>query len=379
MIPVAQARQRILEAFAPLPAEQVAVSQADGRVLAQDVAARVTKPPQDVSAMDGYAVHAADVATVPVDLTVVGEAPAGGAYDRALGRGESVRIFTGGPLPAGADAVVIQENTERDGDRVTVKNSVEAGRFVRARGLDFREGDIGCSAGERLGARQIGLIAAMNVPWVMVTRRPRIAILGTGDEIVNPGDPLGPNQIISSNSLALAAIVREAGAEALNLGIATDNEASLRRMIAGARHADLLVVSGGMSVGEHDLVRHVLGDDGLELDFWKIAMRPGNPVSPLVCGHLFLRPAIGRMLGLSAPDDGEDRAILGCDLKANDEREDYLRAHLERDGDGNWVATPFPAQDSSMLATLARAGCLVVRPPHAPAVPAGDKVRIVRL
>jgi molybdopterin molybdotransferase len=397
MIPVADARRRILEAFSALPAEQVAISQADGRVLAQDVAARVTKPPQDVSAMDGYAVRAVDVASVPVDLKVVGEAPAGGAYDRSLAQGEAVRIFTGGPLPEGADAIVIQENTDRDGDRVTVRKSADAGRFVRARGLDFHAGDIGCTAGERLGARQIGLIAAMNVPWVMVTRRPRIAILGTGDEIVNPGDPLGPNQIISSNSLALAAIAREAGAEALNLGIATDNEASLRGMIAGARQADLLVVSGGMSVGEHDLVRHVLGDDGLALDFWKIAMRPGkpltfgrlgdtpmlglpgNPVSTLVCGHLFLRPAIGRMLGLAREDDGEDRAQLGSDLKANDEREDYLRARLERDAQGNWIATPFGAQDSSMLATLARADCLVVRAPHAPASPAGETVRIVRL
>ncbi|MDA1071924.1 MAG: molybdopterin molybdotransferase MoeA, partial [Proteobacteria bacterium] len=209
MIPVAQARRRILDGFAALPAEQVAISQADGRVLAEDVAARVTKPPQDVSSMDGYAVHAADVASVPAALIVVGEAPAGGAYGMALGRGEAVRIFTGGPLPEGADAVVIQENTVRDGDRVIVRESVAPGRFVRRKGLDFRAGDIGCAAGTRLGARQIALIAAMNVPWVMVTRRPRIAILGTGDEIVNPGDPLGPNQIISSNSLALAAIVRE--------------------------------------------------------------------------------------------------------------------------------------------------------------------------
>ena len=396
MIPVAQARRRILDGFAALPAEQVAISQADGRLLAEDVVARVTKPPQDVSSMDGYAVHAADVASVPAALIVVGEAPAGGAYGTALGRGEAVRIFTGGPLPEGADAVVIQEDTVRDGDRVIVRESVAPGRFVRRKGLDFRAGDIGCAAGTRLGARQIGLIAAMNVPWVMVTRRPRIAILGTGDEIVNPGDPLGPNQIISSNSLALAAIVREAGAEALNLGIATDNEASLRRMIAGARQADLLVVSGGMSVGDHDLVRHVLGDDGLALDFWKIAMRPGkpltfgrlgdtpmlglpgNPVSTLVCGHLFLRPAIGRMLGLRDDGDGEDRAVLGIDLKANDEREDYLRARLERGEDGGWVATPFAAQDSSMLATLAQAGALVVREPHAPAARAGETCRIVR-
>ena len=397
MIAVAEARERILAAFDPLPPEQVAISQADGRVLAEDAVARVTKPPQAVSAMDGYAVIAADVARVPAELRVVGEAPAGGAYGGRLGPGEAVRIFTGGPLPDGADAIVIQENTSREGDRVRVTHAVEAGRFVRARGLDFSAGDTGCTAGQRLGARQIGLIAAMNLPWVMVTRRPRIAILGTGDEIVNPGDPLGPNQIISSNSLALAAIVREAGAEAVNLGIATDNEASLRRMIAGARQADLLVVTGGMSVGDHDLVRHVLGADGLDLDFWTIAMRPGkpltfgrmgqtpmlglpgNPVSTLVCGHLFLRPAIDRMLGLHQDDHGAERARLGVALKANDEREDYLRASLSRDAEGGWIATPFAAQDSSMLATLARADALVVRAPHAPAARAGDSCRIVRL
>ena len=396
MIPVADARRRILAGFSPLAGEQIAISQAHGRVLSEAVRARLTKPPHDVSAMDGYAVRAEDVAKVPAVLKVVGEAPAGGAYDAPIGPGEAVRIFTGGPLPEGADAIVIQENTTRDGARVTVTTGVTKGRFVRRRGLDFAEGDAGPATGTRLGPREIGLIAAMNVPWVMVARRPRVAILSTGDEIVMPGEPLGPNQIVSSNALALASIVTASGGEPVNLGIATDDEASLRRLVAGAERADLLVVTGGMSVGEHDLVRHVLGEDGLDLDFWKIAMRPGkplsfgrfgatpmlgfpgNPVSTLVCGHLFLRPAIARMLGLE-DDDGEENARLGIDLAANDEREDYLRADLVRDAEGTWVATPFPAQDSSMLAVLARARCLVVRAPHAPAARAGETVRIVRL
>jgi molybdopterin molybdotransferase len=396
MIPVADARRRILAGFAPLAGEQIALSQAHGRVLSEGVTARLTKPPHDVSAMDGYAVRAQDVAQVPAMLKVVGEAPAGGAHDTPIGPGEAVRIFTGGPLPEGADAIVIQENTTRDGDRVTVTAGAARGRFVRRRGLDFTEGDAGPAAGTRLGPREIGLIAAMNVPWIMVARRPRVAILSTGDEIVMPGEPLGPNQIVSSNALALASIVTAAGGEPVNLGIATDDEASLRRLVAGAERADLLVVTGGMSVGEHDLVRHVLGEDGLDLDFWKIAMRPGkplsfgrfgatpmlgfpgNPVSTLVCGHLFLRPAIARMQGLE-DDDGEETARLAVDIGANDERQDYLRAELARDGEGGWVATPFPAQDSSMLAILARAGCLVVRAPHAPAAAAGETVRIVRL
>jgi molybdopterin molybdotransferase len=397
MIPVAEARSRILGTFSRLPAEQVAISEASGRILAEDVFSRITKPPHPVSAMDGYAVRARDVTEAPVDLRIVGEAPAGGAYGKALQAGEAVRIFTGGPVPDGADAIVIQENTERNGDTVTIKERVSEGRYVRQKGLDFSEGDAGPPAGRKLGPREIGLIAAMNVPWLKVTRRPRVAILGTGDEIVMPGEPLGPNQIISSNSLSLAAIVREAGGEPSNLGIVRDDEEALRAILDGAARADLLVVTGGMSVGEHDLVRKVLAEQGLNLDFWKIAMRPGkplafgqlrdlpvlgfpgNPVSTLVCGHLFLRPAIAALLGEHAPDLGEDVAELGADMGENDERQDYVRARLERSEGGAFLATPFSRQDSSMLATLSQAGCLVVRPPHAVPAKAGERVAIVRL
>ena len=396
MISVDEARSRILRHFARLPAEQIAISEAAGRVLAENVVSRVTKPPRAVSAMDGYAVRAADVAATPTDLDIVGEAPAGGAHDAGLLPGQTVRIFTGGPLPPGADSIVIQENTVRDGDRVTVNVAVDEGRYVRRKGLDFSEGDPGPCAGRRLGPREIGLIAAMNVPWIKVTRRPRVAIVGTGDEIVMPGEPLGPNRIASSNSLALAAIVEEAGGDATSLGIARDDETAIRDIVRGAARADLLVITGGMSVGERDLVRAVLAGEGLELDFWKIAMRPGkplafgslgptpmlgfpgNPVSALVCGLLFLRPAIAAMLGETIPDDGRDTAILGADLVGNDERQDYLRAILDRGANGAAVARPFPRQDSSMLAALANAACLIVRPPHAPPAAAGDTVEIVR-
>ena len=397
LLPVEEALERVKAAFGPLPAEQVSVAEALGRVLADDVEARVTQPPAAVSAMDGYAVRAADVAEPPVVLRTIGEAPAGGAYEGTVGPGEAVRIFTGGPVPDGADAIVIQEDTESQDDRVTVRVSAPEGNYIRPAGLDFSAGVVGLRAGRRLTARDVGLAAAMNVPWLAVRRKPRVALLATGDEIVRPGDPVGPHQIVSSNTLALAALVTEAGATPIDLGIARDNEDSLRRMAAAAAGADLLVTSGGASVGERDLVQQVLGKVGFELDFWRIAMRPGkplmfgrigatpllgvpgNPVSALVCGLLFLRPAIGVMLGVEDEQPAAEAAVLGCDLGANDRRQDYLRARLERGPEGELVATPFSRQDSSMLSTLVAAGCLVVRPPQAPPAKAGDRVEIIRL
>lgn len=397
MIPVAEALRRILADLPATPPEIVSVADASGRALAEDVVARVTQPPADVSAMDGYAVRAADVATVPARLKVVGEAPAGGAYPHPLGPGEAVRIFTGGPLPKGADAIVIQEDTTREGDYVTVRESAPPGRYVRVAGLDFRAGEVGLRAGRILGARDVGLAAAMNVPWLAVRRRPRVALLATGDEIVRPGEPIGPNQIVSSNALALAALIRASGGEPVDLGIARDDRASLQAIADGARGVDLLVTLGGASVGEHDLVRAALGERGLTLDFWQIAMRPGkplmfgqmgetamlglpgNPVSSLVCGLLFVRPAIRRMLRVEPAAPARGQAVLGRDLPANDRREDYLRSRLERRADGVLVATPFETQDSSMLSTLARSDCLVVRPPHAPPAKAGETVEFVDL
>ena len=397
MISVEEARRRLLAPLKPLGAEQVGLADAPGRVLAEDVAARRTQPPFAVSAMDGYAVRAADVVRVPARLRVVGSVPAGQAYPHPLNAGEAVRIFTGAPVPAGADAIVIQEDTERDGDIVTVREAAPQGHYVRPAGLDFREGDVGLRAGRRLTARDVGLAAAMNRPWLLVRRRPRIAILPTGDEVVMPGDPVGPNQIVSSNGLALSALVTQCGGIPVHLPIAPDDQSALQRIAQGAAGADFLVTSGGASVGEHDLVRDALGTSGLTLDFWKIAMRPGkplmvgrfretpmmglpgNPVSTLVCGVLFLKPAIERLLGLETAEAPPLRARLALDLPANDQRQDYLRATLKRSADGTLEARPFKRQDSSMMSTLAHADCLVMRQPRAPAAAAGDSVEIILL
>lgn len=394
MIPVEEALAKILTSLTPLGAEEVSVEAALGRVLAEDVAARVTQPPKPVSAMDGYAVKAADVASVPVTLTVVGEAPAGRGYQGMVETGQAVRIFTGAPLPDGADSIVIQEDTEASGTSVTVKEAPAPGNFVRPAGLDFRTGDIGIAAGKLLTARDIGLAAGMNHPWLRVVRRPRIAILATGDEIVRPGDPIGRDQIVSSNALALSAFVRGAGGEPLVLGIAPDEMDGLTRMIAGARGADLLVTTGGASVGDHDLIQTVLGETG-SLDFWKIAMRPGkplmfgkihdtpvlglpgNPVSSMVCALLFLGPAIERLLGRSARGPETQPARLTAGLKPNDRRQDYLRATLSVDADGTMLATPFAKQDSSQFSLLTKADGLLVRPPHDPARSAGETVQVI--
>jgi molybdopterin molybdotransferase len=312
-----------------------------------------------------------------------------------VGPGEAARIFTGAPLPTGTDTIVIQEDTERDGDRVRVRETAVHGRYVRREGLDFREGEVLLPAGHRLTARDIGLAAAMNRPWLFVHRRPRVGILSTGDEIVMPGDPIGPHQIVSSNSLSLAAFVAACGGVPVSVGNAPDDPEALRQIAAATRGVDLLVTTGGASVGDHDLVRDALGTDGLELDFWQIAMRPGkplmvgsyrgtpmvglpgNPVSTLVCALLFLRPALERLSGAASPTEPAATARLGTALPKNDRRQDYLRSRLVRATDGALEAVPFEVQDSSMMRLLAQADCLVVRPPHAPAIAAGAMVPIV--
>ncbi len=406
LLPVADALARILAAMPTMPAETVSLTEALGRVTAEPILARRTQPPLDVSAMDGYAVRAADVADVPVTLRRIGAAPAGRAYDGEVGPGECVRIFTGGPLPAGADTVVIQEDvdaeSEEDGATVTVREGAAAGTYVRPAGLDFRDGDLGIAAGRRLSARDIGLAATMNVPWIQVRRKPRVAILSTGDEIVRPGELTDPTRIVSSNAYALAAVVRAIGGEPVDLGIAPDDEGALRRIAAGARGADMLVTTGGASVGRHDLVQKALGDgafgaDALEVGFWKIAMRPGkplifgrfagvpmlglpgNPVSTVVCATVFLRPALETMLGMTEIGAREEDAVLAVDLKENDRRQDYVRASWERTESGSRAVRPFPRQDSSMMSRLAAADCLIVRPAHDPSRKAGDRVRILCL
>ena len=398
MITVAEARARIVAAFEPLAPEQVALADALGRVLAEDVRSRRRQPPVAVSAMDGYAVRSADVVTLPAELKVIGSIPAGSAYDGVVAPGQAVRIFTGAPVPDGADAIVIQENTvAADGIVRVVDGTAPPGRYVRPAGLDFDAGEVLLESGRALTARDLGLAAAMNVPWLKVRRKPRIALLATGDEVVMPGDPIGRHQIVSSNGLSLAGFVRAWGGEPIDLGIALDEEDSLRAMSRGAKGADLLVTTGGASVGDHDLVQKVLGKEGLEVDFWKIAMRPGkplifgrmgatallglpgNPVSAMVCATIYLGPAMRRMLGVAEKVQPDATAALAVALPENDEREDYLRATLSYRTDGRLEARPFQTQDSSMFSRMAHADCLIVRPPHAPAAPAGATVTIIPL
>jgi molybdopterin molybdotransferase len=396
VISVEEALARLLQPLDPLPPEQISLVDGLGRVLAEDLAARRTQPPFAVSAMDGYAVRAEDLARIPVELRIVAEVPAGAGFGGHVRTGEAARIFTGAPLPAGTDTIVIQEDTERDGDRVRVLEGAPRGRYVRREGLDFAAGDELLRAGRRLTARDIGLLAAMNRPWLFVHRRPRIGILSTGDEIVMPGDPIGPHQIVSSNSLSLAAFVTACGGVPVSAGNAPDDPEALRQIAAATSGVDLLVTTGGVSVGEHDLVREALAADGLELDFWQIAMRPGkplmvgryrgtpmvglpgNPVSTLVCSLLFLKPALERLSGAAAETEAPATARLGTALPKNDRRQDYLRSRLVQAADGGLEAFPFEVQDSSMMRMLAVADCLVVRPPHAPAVAAGTVVPIVR-
>ncbi len=400
LLPVAQALVQVLaSAPEPLATETVPLAAARGRTLARDLAALRTQPPFNASAMDGYALRADDLATVPRRLRVIGASAAGHGFSGALAAGEAVRIFTGAPVPPGADTVIIQENTTADGDQVTILEAEARGRNIRLAGLDFNEGDALLTRGLRLGPCELALAAAMNHATVPVTRRPRIALLATGDELVKPGDALGPDQIVTSNTYAVGAYAEAAGAEVIDLGIAGDTFAAIEAGIRAARaaEADVLVTLGGASVGDHDLVQTALANEGMELGFWKIAMRPGkplmhgrigdmrilglpgNPVSAIVCGVLFLIPLIRALAGdpLAGADQTES-AVLGGDLPPNDSRQDYLRATLVGT-EGLPVATPFGRQDSSMLRVLARSHCLVVRPPHAPAAKAGDPCRIIRL
>ncbi|HTH97886.1 MAG TPA: gephyrin-like molybdotransferase Glp [Stellaceae bacterium] len=397
MISVEEARRRIRASLRPVSAETVALSAALGRVLAEDVVALRSQPSFDASAMDGYAVRSADIATLPARFRRIGEAPAGRAFTGTVGPGETVRIFTGAPIPDGADCIVLQEDVTLEGGLVVTHEAVPAGKHVRRAGIDFRAGDTVLKAGHRMSVRDIGLAGAMNRPWLIVHRRPRVALLATGDEIVMPGEPMTADQIPSSNSLALAAFVAQLGADPIHLGIAKDDEAVLARQAAMAKGCDVLITIGGASVGDHDLVQKVLGAAGMSVDFWKIAMRPGkplmwglwdgmavmglpgNPVSALICALNFLTPAIERLSGLPPADFDVEMLPAAVEIPANDHRQDYLRATLAADSAGRIGVTPFTRQDSSMLAPLAAAHCLVVRPPNAPAATAGTLIPVIRL
>lgn len=400
LLPVEDALERLLAAARPIAnVEQVLLHDANGRVLATDLSARLTQPPFDASAMDGYALRAADATEVGSVLTVVGESAAGHGFSAKVAQGEAVRIFTGAPVPDGADSILLQEDAEKlEGGRIRTNFAVTKGRHIRPRGQDFLEGDVALSAGLRLDFSHLTLAAAMNHAALPVFRRPRVAILATGDELVFPGTDPGPSQIFGSNTFGIAALARDNGAEVIDLGIVADSHDLLLEAIERARGSDVdvLVTLGGASVGDHDLVQSTLVSAGMELDFWRIAMRPGkplmvgrlgamhvlglpgNPVSSLVCGLLFLEPLLCH-LGHRQPPPRMASATLRNAMQANDKRQDYVRARLTgRDGELPLVES-FGRQDSSMMRIFSQSDCLIVRPPHAPAVEAGDTVPVLLL
>ncbi|GHC60898.1 molybdopterin molybdotransferase MoeA [Limoniibacter endophyticus] len=398
LLPLAEALARVLDSVETTSVEHLPLHLCDERVLAEDLSALRTQPPFDSSAMDGYAVRAEDVFVIGEALRVIGAAPAGTVFNGVVSAGECVRIFTGAPVPAGADSILIQENATRVDD-ATIKATapVTRGQHIRQAGLDFRQGDIVLRKGRLLDPAALSLAAACNHAVLPVHRKPRVALLSTGDELRAPGDSLQPGQIIASNAYGVAAIARQAGAEVIDLGIVRDDMPALNAAIAMAlRRCDVLITLGGASVGDHDLVRTALAECGVAMNFWKIAMRPGkptmygrndkgvhvlglpgNPVASFVGAHLFLVPLIAGMTG-QEPRARLETAILAAELRENDQRQDYLRATLHEEN-GRLVAKPFPVQDSSMLSTLAVANCLIVRPPFAPAAIAGDTCRVLRL
>ena len=403
LVPAAEAREMILRGAEPRHVEHCPIGECAGRVLASDLVALRTQPPFPASAMDGYAVRAADVETVPVELAVIGQAAAGHPFPGLVKKRQAVRIFTGAPVPQGADTIIIQENTRSGDESVEVLKSTPKGRFVRPAGLDFAEKDVLLKKGDLLDPQRLSLAASMNHADLPVYGRPRIALLATGDELVQPGTVPGDGKIIASNTFGLAALVAGAGGEILDFGIAGDRREALEAIFENVLKAepDLLLTTGGASVGDHDLVRPVLESMGARFDFARIAMRPGkpmlagslrngnhelrivglagNPVSSIVAGYIFIRPLVSALAGRPAEHVRPISATLGRDLPENDEREEYMRAHATRLADGGIEVTPFERQDSSMLAALARADALVIRPANAPPAVKGDACQVVLL
>lgn len=394
LMPVAEALERMLSGVIPLESKDIGLRFALGRTLAEPVTATLTHPPFDASSMDGYAVRASDVAQPPATLRVVGTATAGHPFNGVVNAGEAVRLFTGSVVPEGADAVLIQENATADGDTVTVLEAVETGANIRRKGQDFSAGDILLPRGTKLNARDILLAAAAGHPTIRAVRRPVVAILATGSELVEPGEPVGPGQIVCSNSYAIAALVEAVGGVPQMIGIVDDNLDHLVAALTRAETADIIVTSGGASVGDHDLVRPALKQWGAHLDFYKLAMRPGkplffgtrtsggktqrclglpgNPVSSLVTSRVFLAPLIAALLGRGV----ETHAFTGelsVPLAANGPRDHYMRAAVDRSTTPPRV-TPQQSQDSSLVSGLQRAHCLLVIPANAPAMPAGARV-----
>lgn len=392
MLSVQEALSRILALMSPVGVETIGLAEAPGRVLAQNAEAKRTQPPFPASAMDGYAVRASDLSN-GAKLTVIGEAAAGARFEGEVSSGQAVRIFTGAPVPDGADHILIQEDTTRIGDQITVAGDRDTAHYVRPAGGDFAAGEV-LEAPRRLKSADIALLAAMNINRVVVRKKPVIGLIPTGNELVMPGEVPGPDQIISSNNFGLKAMLETSGADVRLLPIAKDTAESLSQVLGLGADFDLLITLGGASVGDHDLVQDVARARGMDLDFYKVAMRPGkplmagvlnghpivglpgNPVSSMVCGHIFVRPALDALLGLPAGPLAERSAILSEALGKNGPREHYMRAEVTETDNGLQVRA-FERQDSALVSVLQRANCLLKRAPHDPSLPAGSSVRIL--
>jgi len=395
MISVEQALGHLFKLVSPLGVEMVPIDQAGGRVLARPVAARLTQPPFDASSMDGYAIRAED-ARPGATLKVSGESAAGRRHQDPVRPGEAVRIFTGAPMPPGADRVVIQEDVERKGGTIVLRAAPGPGENVRPAGNDFRLGDT-LSAPRRLGPAALALAAAMNHAELPCHRRPEIAVISTGDELVEPGQAPGPDQIVASNVYGLKAMLEAEGARVRRLPIAGDTIEELQAVLDMARGTDMIVTIGGASAGDRDVIARAAETLGIEQDFYKVAMRPGkplmagrlagtpmiglpgNPVSALVCGVVFVVPTVRVMMGLPAAAQPRDRVPLAADVGPNGPREHYMRAMLEAGSDGAWRVRPFARQDSALLSVLSAADALLVRPPGDAPRRAGEVVEIIRI
>jgi molybdopterin molybdotransferase len=395
LISVEEALARVLDGVVTLPSEEVPIGEAHRRVLAAPLASRRTQPPFDVSSMDGYAVRTADTAGAGARLKQVGESAAGRPFSGKVRSGETVRIFTGAVMPDGADAVVPQEDAKAEGDAVTVP-ATKPGAYVRKRGLDFAEGKAMLEAGRRLTARDVGLAAAMDYARVSVARRPRVAIVTTGDELVPPGAGASPDRIVASNPISLAALLEQENAIVSDFGIVPDKLDATAAAIRRARESsDVLITLGGASVGDHDLIAPALKAENIALAFHRVALRPGrplllaiagnlrvlglpgNPVSSYVCALLFVVPLLRKLQGRGDLLPEPQAATLGVDLPANDRRQDYLRSRVERQSDGRLVAIPHLVQDSSMQALLVGSDGLLVRAADAPAAKAGSPCQVL--
>jgi molybdopterin molybdotransferase len=397
MLTVEAARTRIVSAMRVTQSEVVPLAAAAGRVLAADCIAAISHPPTSISAMDGYALRRHDAVALPATLRRIGVSRAGRGFTEQIGPGQCVRIFTGAPVPEGADAIALQEDAEEEADgEVHITAVPPVGTFIRTAGVDISSGAIVLASGQAITCRALGALAAAGCTEVTVRRRPKVAIFSTGDELVDVGERVGPDGIVDANRIALAACVSTWGGVPIDLGIVRDRQTAIMEVVESAGDADLLLSSGGASVGEHDLVRRGLSEKGFQLDFWRIAMRPGkplmfghiralpvlglpgNPVSAIVCALLFLQPALRTMLGLSPVEPRFEPAYLAAPLGMNDQREDYLRAHIEPFEDGRLVARPLGLQDSMMLSSLAHADGLIRRRPHAAAAMLGARIEVLR-